>query len=136
MNWEEGENPMRDFLARLLLALAITLVAFALASPTNAQNKNDDPLPASPHLAQQSQQQPDTGRVSSKDAQTQDALAFTGRVVKEKDKLVLNDPVTKMSYQFDDQSKAKPFIGKQVKVVGKLDMDSNTIHIERIEPLL
>jgi len=128
---------MRNFLIRLLLALAITLVAFALASPTNAQNKNhDDPPAASLPLAQQSQQQPDGGTASSRDAQTQDALAFTGRVVKDKEKLVLNDPVTKMRYQFDDQSKAKPFIGKQVKVIGRLDMNSNTIHIERIEALL
>jgi len=128
---------MRNFLVRLLLALAITLVAFALASPTNAQNKNnDDPSAASLPLAQQSQQQPDASSASSRDAQTQDALAFTGRVVKDKEKLVLNDPVTKMRYQFDDQSKAKPFIGKQAKVIGRLDMNSNTIHIERIEALL
>jgi predicted exporter len=131
---------MRDFLARLLLALAITLVAFALASPTNAQNKSDDPYSASPHLAQQSEQQSGAGTASSGDEQTQDALAFTGRVVKEvvkeRETLVLNDPVTKVKYQLDDQSKAKPFIGKQVKAIGKLEMNSNTIHIERIEPLL
>lgn len=39
------------------------------------------------------------------------------------------------SYQPDDQAKAKPFVGKQVKVTGKLEMKSNTIHIEGIEPL-
>jgi hypothetical protein len=48
---------------------------------------------------------------------------------------VLNDPVTKMDYQLDDQAKAKPYIGKQVKVTGKLEMNSNTIHVDSIEPL-
>ena len=48
---------------------------------------------------------------------------------------MLKDPVTKMSYQLDDQAKAKPFVGKQVKVTGKLEMKSKTIHIEGIEPL-
>jgi hypothetical protein len=38
-----------------------------------------------------------------------------------------------MSYQLDDQEKAKQFEGKQVKVVGKLDLDTNLIHVENIE---
>jgi hypothetical protein len=52
-----------------------------------------------------------------------------------RDSLLLQDPVTKMSYRLDDQSKAKPYVGKQVKVIGKLEMKSNTIQIESIEPL-
>lgn len=48
---------------------------------------------------------------------------------------MLKDPVTKMSYHFDDPAKAKPYIGKQVKVVGKLELKSNIIHIDSIEPL-
>jgi len=43
--------------------------------------------------------------------------------------------VTKTSYQIDDVSKAKPFMGKQVKVTGKLDISSNTIHVDSIEPM-
>jgi hypothetical protein len=46
----------------------------------------------------------------------------------------LQDPVTKMSYQFDDQSKAELCVAKQVKVFGKLAMMSNTIRIDGIEP--
>ena len=72
---------------------------------------------------------------SSGDAQTQEALAFTGRVAKKQGQLVLNDPLTKMSYRLDGQAKAKPYLGKQVKVTGKLAMRSNTIHIDSIEPL-
>ena len=69
------------------------------------------------------------------DDQTQDALAFTGRIVEQNGDLVLDDPVTKVSYQLDDPSKAKPYIGKQVKIVGKLGMKKNTIHIDSIEPV-
>ena len=69
------------------------------------------------------------------DAQTQDAKSFSGRIVKENGKIVLKDPVTKTSYQIDDVSKVKPYMGKQVKVTGKLDMNSNTIHVDNVEPI-
>jgi hypothetical protein len=66
---------------------------------------------------------------------TKDAQAFTGRIVKENGKVVLKDPVTKTSYQIDDASKAKQFMGKQVKVTGKLDINTNTIRVDTIEPM-
>lgn len=69
------------------------------------------------------------------DAQTKEAQSFSGRVTKENGKVVLKDPVTKTSYQIDDVSKVKPFMGKQVKVTGKLDISSNTIRVESIEPI-
>jgi hypothetical protein len=69
------------------------------------------------------------------DAQTQEAQSFTGRVTKEDGKVVLKDPVTKTSYQIDDISKVKPYMGRQVKVTGKLDTSSNTIRIDSIEPM-
>ena len=132
---------MKNFLVRILLAAAVTLVAFALSSSAHAQQADEDRAPATPRQAQspatpQSPQQKDTATVPrSGESQTQEALAFTGRVMKEQGQLVLKDPVTKMSYQLDDQAKAKPFVGKQVKVTGKLEMKSNTIHIDGIEPL-
>jgi hypothetical protein len=132
---------MKNFLIRILLAATVTLVAFALTSPATAQQADEDPAPATPRQDQaqpsavpQSPQQHDSP-ANSGDAQTQEALAFTGRVTKEQGHLVLKDPVTKMNYQLDDQEKAKPYVGKQVKVIGKLEMRSNTIHIESIEPL-
>ena len=133
---------MKNFLIRILLATAVTLVAFALASSARAQQADEDPAPVTPHQGQpsaapESPQQHDAPVPSSPsgDAQTQEALAFTGRVAKEQGQLVLKDPVTKMNYQLDDQAKAKPYVGKQVKVTGKLEMRSNTIHIDSIEPL-
>lgn len=69
------------------------------------------------------------------DTQTQDAKAFTGRVVKEEGKIVLKDPVTKTTYQIDDASKVKAYLGKEVKITGKLDLNSNVIHVETVELL-
>ncbi len=128
---------MKDFLTRLLLAVAIIFVAFALASSANAQTADSSRSSTSfqQPASQQSPRRPDAGASSSGDTQTQDVLAFTGQVMKEKGQIVLHDPVTKGSYQFDDQSKAKPYLGKHVKVTGKLEMNSNTIQVERIEPL-
>src|SRR5712672_2171667 len=75
---------------------------------------------------QEQQQQPNEtqSNETQSDMKSQDAKSFTGRVAKEKGKLVLKDPVTKMSYQLDDQDKAASYVGKQVKVTGKLDMNN------------
>ena len=132
---------MKSFLLRILLAAGVTLVVSALASSAHAQQPDADSTPVSPKQTQstatpQSPQQHDSSDAAAHDAQTQDALAFTGRVMKEQGQLVLNDPVTKLNYQLDDQTKARPYIGKQVKVIGKLEMNSNTIHIASIEPLM
>lgn len=130
---------MKNFLIRILLAAALTLVTFGLASSAQAQQADEDPVPAGPQqpqpMAPKFPQQQQSSAPSSDDNQTQQALAFTGRVTSEQGRLVLNDPVTKMSYQLDDQTKAKPYVGKQVKVIGKLEMKSNTIHIDSIEPV-
>jgi hypothetical protein len=136
---------VKNFLIRILLAAALALVAFALASSAQAQQADEDPAPATPRQPQaittpKSPQPPQVPAPSSGDAQTNDAqtqqtLAFTGRIVNEDGHLVLKDSVTKTSYQLNDPSKANSFLGKQVKVVGKLEMKSNTIHIDSIEPL-
>lgn len=142
---------MKEIVKRLVLAIAITLVAFALASLGHAQQADEDPAPATrqqkPGAVPQSSgkqatsspaQQNSPANKSSADAnddETQDALAFTGRIVEENGELVLNDPVTKVSYQLDEPSKAKPYIGKQVKIIGKLGMKKNTIRIDSIEPV-
>jgi hypothetical protein len=131
---------VKNFLIRILLAAALTLVTFGLVSSAQAQQADDDPVPARPQQPQpatvpKSPQQQQSSVPTSDDNETQQALAFTGRVTSEQGRLVLNDPVTKMSYQLDDQTKAKRYVGKQVKVIGKLEMKSNTIHIDSIEPM-
>jgi hypothetical protein len=150
---------MKNFMFRLSLAAALTLGVVALAGSANAQEPSSqepgsqDPAattppqqqapaaqdqqtptatPQEPPATQQNEaQMPSAGN----DAQTQEAQTFTGRVVKENGKVVLKDPVTKNSYQIDAAAKVKAYMGKQVKVTGKLDMNSNTIHVESVEPI-
>jgi hypothetical protein len=129
---------VKNFLIRILLAAAFVLAVFALASSAQAQPADEHRTTATPQ--QQPTTSPNTAQQQevptrpSADAQTQEALAFTGRVTQEQGHLVLKDPVTKISYRFDDPSKAKPYVGKQVKVIGKLELKSNIIHIDSIEP--
>lgn len=128
---------MKTVWQRTLLVAAVTLVACAMTLPARAQQADEDRAPATPRQPQSTTPPPSTEprHPSSPSDQTQEALAFTGHVMKEQGQLVLKDPVTKMSYQLNDQARAKPYVGKQVKVTGKLEMKSNTIYIEGIEPL-
>jgi uncharacterized protein DUF5818 len=64
--------------------------------------------------------------------QPSDARTITGTIVKDGDKYVLKTS-DKMTYQLDDQEKAKQYEGKKVKITGTLEVNSNTLHIESIE---
>jgi hypothetical protein len=111
-----------------------------------AATPQDQQTPAAQEPTARPQQDPHEPAASSQqnepqmpaagtDVQTQDAKSFSGRIMKENGKIVLKDPVTKTSYQIDDVSQVKPYMGKQVKVTGKLDMNSNTIRVESIGPI-
>jgi hypothetical protein len=128
---------MENSLPRILLLFVVTPVLtlcgsvpllngvpVLLRQSAATSQKSDPELSSTPSLDVQTQ-----------DVQTQEALAFTGRVLIMKGQIVLDDPTTKVTYQLNDQSKAKQYLGRQVKVTGKLQMNSNTIQIERIEPL-
>jgi hypothetical protein len=129
-----GGRHLRSFLVRLLIAVAAVIIGFALASP--AQSLQSDGVHSSVAARQQaSTTQSSDAQTPDADPQTQDAHSFTGRVVREYGKLILKDTVTHVSYKFDDQSKMKQYVGKQVRVTGKLGLNSNTIHIENIEVL-
>ena len=130
---------MKNFLMRLILAAAAVLLAMAIGSSVQAQQADQDLAPATPHQpeAASPQQQPNEAQMpASGDTTTREAKTFSGRIVKENGDLVLKDPVTKVSYKLNDPSKAKQYMGKQVKVSGKLEMNSNTILVESIEPIL
>jgi hypothetical protein len=66
-------------------------------------------------------------------APSNEMKAFSGTIVKDGGKLVLKDTTNKVVFQLDDQSKAKDYVGKDVKVTGSLDASTNTIHVESIE---
>jgi len=77
---------------------------------------------------QQPAQQPDSPGSAS------EAKTFTGKIVKDGDKLVLTDADGKMTYQIGDQQKAKAFLNKSVKVTGILDASTWQIRVIAIEP--
>ena len=128
---------MKKFLLHFSLAIAVTLLTLAIAPSMYAQQSDQDSAATTPQhrVDAQSQQQNEAQMPSSGDTQTHEAKAFTGRIAKENGELVLKDSVTKVSYKLDDPAKAKQYVGKQVKVTGKLDMNSNTIQVDGIEPL-
>ena len=111
---------MKNFLRRIAAVLLFTAGVVTLGAQSNSQQPARDTQQASASQLQN-------------DMQTQDAKPFNGTIVKEKGKLVLKDTAAKVSYQLDDQEKAKEFEGKQVKVTGKLDLNTNLIHVENIE---
>lgn len=128
---------MKKLLLHFSLATAVTVLTLAITPTTYAQQSDQDPAPARPRqqAAAQQQQQNEAQMPNSGDTTTHEAQTFTGRIARENGDIVLKDPVTKVSYKLDDPVKAKPYMGKQVKVTGKLDMNSNTIQVDGIEPI-
>jgi hypothetical protein len=141
---------MKKILLHFSMAAAVMFLAVALGPSLHAQQADQYAAPATPQqqttpeqatpeqqpeAATPQQQQNDAQMPSSGDTtMTHEAKTFSGRIAKENGELVLKDTVTKVSYKLDDQQKAKQYAGKQVKVNGKLDMNSNTIQVDSIEP--
>jgi hypothetical protein len=115
---------MKTLRAGLLYVLPVAVMMVGLSLTANAQTATPPNDPA----VQQPTQQPDsTGSAS-------EAKIFTGKIVKAGDKLVLTGAEGTMTYQLDDQKKAKSFLNKNVKVTGTLDSSSGTIRVSGIEP--
>ena len=118
------EVKSKTMLCGMLLAFALISSIFFTNQMTHAQN-----TPNSSHSSQPAQQ-PATQR-SDQNAARQ---TFTGFVAKSGDRLVLTDPLTKTSYQLDDQRRARELVNKNVKVTGVLDPSTGTIRVSAIEP--
>jgi hypothetical protein len=130
------------FIMKLRLSFLLTtfllFLLLAFGSLLRAQQADQDPAPATPGRSDTNP----TPQAHANDAQipasgaitTHQAKIFSGNIVKENGELVLKDPVTKVSYKLSDQTKAKPYLGKQVKITGKLEINSNTIRVDGIEP--
>jgi hypothetical protein len=123
----------------LVLAAGIMVLVSAAAPLTRAQQADQDQAPTAPRksdaAAVPAQHANEPQMPASGEATTQEAQSFSGTIVKENGAVTLKDPVTKVSYKLNDATKARQYMGKRVKVTGKLDMNSNTILIDRIEPL-
>jgi len=102
-----------------------------------AQDQKPEPAPATQTAPPEQKPQtetPSTAVGSSQDnAQQQTAArSFTGTIMKSGDSYVLKTS-DNMTYQLDDQARAKEYEGKQVQVTGSLDSSSNTIKVQDIK---
>lgn len=123
-----------------LLALA-TLVAFSnlvLTPLMQAQQRDKDSPPAAQLQDGSSAPPPqanDAPMPASGKETTEEAKTFSGRIVEEEGGIVLKDPITKVTHKLSDPAKAKPFLDKQVKIIGKIDRNTNTIMVQSIMPI-
>ena len=100
-----------------------------------SQLQDPVPLPepdAKPVPPSRRQHDPQPGQAANRPAQPQSPRQnITGVILRQGSKCVLKagDNTT---YQLDDQDKATQYQGKQVRIVGRFDLDTNTLHIESI----
>lgn len=104
-------------IATLALAAALSPAAFAQQGQSTQPDSNEPQTQDTPA--------PD----ASVDTQTQ---SFSGTIVKEKNHYVLK--TDRMTYQLDDETKAKQFEGKQVNVSGTVDKSTSAIRATDIQP--
>lgn len=102
-----------------------------------SQLQQPEPLPDTrPDLVPASQPPPDQQPrhpAGADDQQDSTMQTVIGTIVKEHGKYVLK-AWDKKTYQIDDQDKAKRYEGELVKIVGRLELSTNTIRIQSIEP--
>lgn len=82
--------------------------------------------------ASASQAKPATQSVPAASSALPKVETFTGTVAKGSDGYFLQGP-DGTSYRLDDSGKAGPYDGRKVQIVGRLELDTNLIHIDRIE---
>jgi hypothetical protein len=122
-------------MATMTLAMALSAVGFAQQDQTaqpNSQQPTSD-MQNGQQTSPSTQPSSPSQDSSSSSMQNSQGTAFTGTVVKAGGKYVLK--TSDMSYQLDDQDKAKQFVGQQVKVNGSLDSNTSTIHVSDIAPM-
>lgn len=112
----------------LIAVFAIVMLPAAFGQGTPSQSQ--EPSTQTPS-AQQPSQSPSTDNPSSS-ASDETLHSFVGSIVKNGDKYMLHTGGT--DYQLDDQAQASKFEGKDVKVTGEVDRESDTIRVKSIEP--
>jgi ABC-type transport system substrate-binding protein len=116
----------------MILGLALSLSAQqGTATPsTQTPDSTTSPSTQSPDTTvAQPQTQVDTS------TQQRSAQSFEGKITRSGDKLVLQENASQTAYQLDDQDKAKPYEGKNVKVMATVDASNNTLHVVAITPV-
>jgi hypothetical protein len=101
------------------------------------QDRKAEPMPST-QTTPPAQQQPDTqtpgtpAKAQQDDTKHRAARAFTGTIIKSGDVYVLQTS-DNMTYQLDDQERARQYEGKQVQVTGSLDKNNDTIKVRDIK---
>ena len=141
---------MKVSLTALALA-SLTLAPIAVAQNTHpqtdrtkgtelvawTQDQKPAPMPSTqttPPAQKPQTETPSTPATSGQNSGQKAAAtqSFTGTVVKSGDTYVLKTS-DNMTYQLDDQARAKDYEGKQVQITGSLDATSNTIKVQEIK---
>jgi hypothetical protein len=131
---------------RLVLALSLSTAMLPLAMGQSQQAQPPDPTgqsPASPAPTtpptfppntkeQPEAESPSAAGSAGSPADSSMADNFPGTIVSRKGELVLRNG--DQEYKLDNQNEATRYKGKKVKVTGSLDRQSNTIHVQKIEP--
>ncbi len=118
----------RDLFVGLSISTFLFIAALAWGSPfvfaraASVAQGQDQP--------QQSQPQPDQTQPQAD--QGQSVKTFTGTVQKSGSNFVLRDGAGQM-FKLDDSARAKPYVGKAVKVKGQLDEQAMLIRVQSIE---
>jgi hypothetical protein len=120
-------------------AVSTTLRSFALGlamvgmSMTMFAQSNSKQMPPDTQQSP-STQSPSTDTAGSQASNSQNSMqTFQGTISQGQTGYVLKDS-SGVSYQLDDQKKAKEFSGQSVKVSGTLDSSTSTIHVTSISP--
>ena len=118
------------------MMLAAALSSFSLGQSQSQQPHPVDPTGQAPATPPQGSTPPTfpSGSAEEKSPSStskDSAKTFMGTIALSKGDYVLRSG--DREYKLDDQSKAKEFEGKDVKVLGNLDRDKNEIHVESIE---
>ena len=103
-----------------------------LQQPEPLPETRPDPVPVPDQPPEQWPDQQPGRRTSADDQQESPMQTVIGTIVKEHGKYVLK-AWDKKTYQIDDQDRAKKYEGELVKIVGRLELSTNTIRIQSIE---
>jgi uncharacterized protein DUF5818 len=114
------------------------LIAWSELQKPQPVPQHPQPIPPPDTQAgqQPSEQSPQPDAKERQEPETPDAAAqtVTGTVTKVAGKYVLQT-ADNVTYELDDQDKAKPYEGKRVKVTGSLDRTTGILRISSIELL-
>ena len=120
--------------AAIVLTTALASISFAQTAPAQPQDPTAQApsSPASPSAKRppDEAQKPSEGE-SAAPASSGKIRPFMGTVVRENGGYFLR--AGDLKYKLDDQTEARRYEGRSVKVTGSLEKQSNTIHVQKIE---